>query len=69
MKNSSRRGFMGIAFGAVAGIGAIGSLVAMKKSWDPLPSVKAAGFTTLDMSIYEENKLVVENGEGNQSSF
>jgi len=64
MKNSSRRGFMGIAFGAVAGIGAIGSLVAMKKSWDPLPSVKAAGFTTLDMSIYEENELVVEKWRG-----
>jgi ubiquinol-cytochrome c reductase iron-sulfur subunit len=64
MKNSSRRGFMGKAFGAVAGIGAIGSLVAMKKSWDPLPSVKAAGFTTLDMSIYKENELVVEKWRG-----
>jgi len=64
MKNSSRRGFMGKAFGAVAGIGAIGSLVAMKKSWDPLPSVKAAGFTTLDMSIYEENELVTEKWRG-----
>ncbi len=55
---------MGKAFGAVAGIGAIGSLVAMKKSWDPLPSVKAAGFTTLDMSIYEENELVTEKWRG-----
>ncbi len=64
MKNSSRRGFMGKAFGAVAGIGAVGSLVAMKKSWDPLPSVKAAGFTTLDMSIYEENELVTEKWRG-----
>ncbi|MEA1955055.1 MAG: ubiquinol-cytochrome c reductase iron-sulfur subunit [Campylobacterota bacterium] len=64
MKDNSRRGFMGIAFSAVAGIGAIGSLVAMKKSWDPLPSVKAAGFTTLDMSIYEENVLVVEKWRG-----
>jgi len=64
MKNNSRRGFMGKAFGAVAGIGAIGSLVAMKKSWDPLPSVKAAGFTTLDMSIYEENVLVTEKWRG-----
>ncbi len=55
---------MGKAFGAVAGIGAVGSLVAMKKSWDPLPSVKAAGFTTLDMSIYEENELVTEKWRG-----
>lgn len=64
MKNNSRRGFMGMAFGAVAAVGAIGSLVAMKKSWDPLPSVKAAGFTTLDMSIYEEGVMVTEKWRG-----
>lgn len=64
MKKNSRRGFMGKAFGAVAGLGAIGSLVAMKKSWDPLPSVRAAGFTTLDMSIYTEGKLVTEKWRG-----
>ena len=64
MKNSSRRGFMGKAFGAVAGIGAVASLYAMKKSWDPLPSVKAAGFTTLDMSAYKENELVTEKWRG-----
>ncbi len=64
MKNNSRRGFMGKAFGAVAGVGAIASLYAMKKSWDPLPSVKAAGFTTLNMSIYEDNVLVTEKWRG-----
>ena len=64
MKETNRRGFMGKAFGAVAGIGAIGSLVAMKKTWDPLPSVKAAGFTTLDMSIYEEGVMVTEKWRG-----
>ncbi|MCF6309362.1 MAG: ubiquinol-cytochrome c reductase iron-sulfur subunit [Sulfurimonas sp.] len=64
MHNSSRRGFMGKAFGAVAGVGAVGSLVAMKKTWDPLPSVKAAGFTTLDMSIYPEGKLITEKWRG-----
>ena len=64
MKNSSRRGFMGKAFGAVAGVGAVASLYAMKKSWDPLPSVKAAGFTTLDMSLYQENELVTEKWRG-----
>jgi ubiquinol-cytochrome c reductase iron-sulfur subunit len=36
----------------------------MKKSWDPLPSVKAAGFTTLDMSAYKENELVTEKWRG-----
>ncbi len=64
MKDSSRRGFMGKAFGAVAGVGAVASLYAMKKTWDPLPSVKAAGFTTLDMSAYEGNKLVTEKWRG-----
>jgi len=64
MKDSSRRGFMGKAFGAVAGVGAVGSLYAMKKSWDPLPSVKAAGFTTLDMNDYKENELVTEKWRG-----
>ncbi len=64
MKDSSRRGFMGKAFGAVAGVGAVAALYAMKKTWDPLPSVKAAGFTTLDMSAYEDNKLVTEKWRG-----
>ena len=55
---------MGKAFGAVAAVGAVGSLVAMKKSWDPLPSVKAAGFTTLDMSMYQEGVMVTEKWRG-----
>lgn len=64
MENNSRRGFMGKAFGAVAAVGAIGSLFAMKKSWDPLPSVRSAGFTTLDLSGYKENELVTEKWRG-----
>ena len=53
-----------MAFGAVAGVGAIASLYAMKKTWDPLPSVKTAGFTTLDMSAYKDNELVTEKWRG-----
>ena len=64
MKDNSRRGFMGMAFGGVAAVGAIASLYAMKKTWDPLPSVKTAGFTTLDMSAYKENELVTEKWRG-----
>jgi ubiquinol-cytochrome c reductase iron-sulfur subunit len=64
MENNSRRGFMGKAFGAVAAVGAVGSLVAMKKTWDPLPSVRSAGFTTLDMTAYNENELVTEKWRG-----
>jgi len=51
-------------FGGVAGVGAIGALYAMKRSWDPLPSVKAAGFTRVDVSSCVENKLVVEKWRG-----
>jgi ubiquinol-cytochrome c reductase iron-sulfur subunit len=55
---------MGKAFGAVAGVGAVGALYAMKKTWDPLPSVKAAGFTTIDVSSCVPNKLIVEKWRG-----
>ena len=55
---------MAKAFGGVVGVGAIASLYAMKRTWDPIPSVKEAGFTTLDMSIYEENKLAIETWRG-----
>ncbi len=64
MENESRRGFMGKAFGAVSGVGAVASLYAMKRSWDPLPSVAAAGFTTVDLASAEPNALVVEKWRG-----
>jgi ubiquinol-cytochrome c reductase iron-sulfur subunit len=57
MMDESRRGFIGKAFGAVAAAGGIASLIAMKKTWDPLPSVMSAGFTTVDVSGLEANKL------------
>jgi ubiquinol-cytochrome c reductase iron-sulfur subunit len=55
---------MGKAFGAVAAVGAVGSLVAMKKTWDPLPSAMAAGFTTVDLSKLSVNKLEVTKWQG-----
>ncbi|EOB1664079.1 ubiquinol-cytochrome c reductase iron-sulfur subunit [Campylobacter vulpis] len=55
--SESRRSFMGFAFGAVAAVGGAFSLVAMKKTWDPLPSVKAAGFTTVDLSSMQDGEL------------
>lgn len=45
-----RRDFLGMSLGAVATVGAVGALVAMKKTWDPLPSVVSGGFTTVDIS-------------------
>ncbi|TQR30935.1 ubiquinol-cytochrome c reductase iron-sulfur subunit [Campylobacter sp. MIT 99-7217] len=55
--SESRRSFIGFAFGGVATVGGVFSLVAMKKTWDPLPSVKAAGFTTVDLSGMNEGEL------------
>ena len=61
---SDRRDFMGMALGGFTALGGIGALMAMKKTWDPLPSVKAAGFTTVDLAGAEENVLVVEKWRG-----
>lgn len=46
----NRRDFLGMALGGLATVGAVASLVAMKATWDPLPSVVSAGFTTVDLS-------------------
>jgi len=59
-----RRDFMGMALGGFTALGGLGALYAMKRTWDPLPSVKAAGFTTLNMKDYKENELVVEKWRG-----
>ena len=53
----SRRDFLGMAFGGFAAVGGAISLVAMKQTWDPLPSVQAAGFTTVDLSNMEDGQL------------
>jgi ubiquinol-cytochrome c reductase iron-sulfur subunit len=61
---SDRRDFFGKALGAFAGLGALGALYAAKRTWDPLPSVKAAGYTTVDLSQAEENVLYTEMWRG-----
>ena len=62
--SNSRRDFMGMALGGFTALGGIGALYAMKKTWDPLPSVKAAGFTTIDVANAQENVLVTEKWRG-----
>ena len=61
---STRRDFMGMALGGFTALGAVGGLYAAKRTWDPLPSVKAAGFTTLDLKDYKEGELVTEMWRG-----
>lgn len=48
--NTNRRDFLGYSFAAVAAVGGAASLVGMKQAWDPLPSVLASGFTTIDLA-------------------
>ncbi|BAF71168.1 ubiquinol-cytochrome c reductase iron-sulfur subunit [Sulfurovum sp. NBC37-1] len=59
-----RRDFMGMALGGFTALGGIGALYAMKRTWDPLPSVKAAGFTTIDLKDAQDNVLVTEKWRG-----
>ncbi len=62
---SDRRQFItGAGLAAFSGLGAIGALYAAKRTWDPLPSVKEGGFTTLNMKDYKENVLAVESWRG-----
>lgn len=63
-EEKSRRDFMGMALGACAAVGGVGALYAAKRTWDPLPSVKAAGFTTIDLGGAQENELTVEKWRG-----
>jgi ubiquinol-cytochrome c reductase iron-sulfur subunit len=49
-KETNRRDFIGYSFAAVAAVGGAASLVGMKQVWDPLPSVLAGGFTTVDIA-------------------
>ena len=63
-EKKGRRDFMGMALGACAAVGGVGALYAAKRSWDPLPSVKAAGFTTVDLSSAQPNVLNVEKWRG-----
>lgn len=57
MADVKRRDFLGMTLGGVAGVGAIAALVAMKKTWDPLPSVVSAGFTTVDVNGMQEGEI------------
>lgn len=53
----SRRDFIGMALGGVTAVGGVFALGAMKKSWDPLPSVQSAGFVSVDISGIDEGAV------------
>lgn len=56
-KEMDRRDFIGLAFGGFAALGGLASLGAMKQTWDPLPSVVSAGFTTVDLSDMTDGEM------------
>lgn len=62
---SDRRQFLtGAALAGASVVGLIGGLYAAKNTWDPLPSVKAGGFSTIDTSPAKENVLYTEVWRG-----
>jgi len=61
---SSRRDFMGMALGGFTLAGGVGALYAMKRTWDPLPSVKAAGFSTVDLTACTAGEVIIEKWRG-----
>jgi len=61
---STRRDFMGMALGGFTAIGAVGGLYAAKRTWDMLPSVKASGFSTIDLTTCKAGEVQVEKWRG-----
>lgn len=55
-KGINRRDFIGMTLGGFAAVGTGASLIAMKGSWDPIPSVISAGFATIDVSSIKEGE-------------
>ncbi|GHV01784.1 ubiquinol-cytochrome c reductase iron-sulfur subunit [Campylobacterota bacterium] len=59
--NAKRRGFIkgaGTALGVAAAAGGVVALYGMKRTWDPLPSVAAAGITEIDVSVLKPGELM-----------
>ncbi|MDR3162480.1 MAG: Rieske 2Fe-2S domain-containing protein [Helicobacteraceae bacterium] len=58
--NANRRGFIkgaGTALGVAAAVGTAAALYGMKRTWDPLPSVVAAGVTEVDVAGMQPGEL------------
>jgi len=61
---TNRRDFLGYTFAAVAAVGGASALVGMKQAWDPLPSVLAGGFTTVELKGIKAGEPIVATWRG-----
>ncbi len=59
-----RRDFLGMALGGFTTLGGIAALGAAKRTWDPLPSVLASGYSVIDVSAAQPNVLNIEKWRG-----
>ncbi|VAY86373.1 Ubiquinol-cytochrome C reductase iron-sulfur subunit [hydrothermal vent metagenome] len=57
MSDNKRRDFLGLALAGTATVGGAAALFGLKRSWDALPSVLSAGYTTVDLSQAQAGKL------------
>lgn len=55
--DQSKRDFVLAALAGTAGVGGVAALYAMAKTWDPLPSVTAAGVTRVDVSPMQAGEM------------
>ena len=55
--DESKRDFLLAALGSFAGIGGAAAVYGMVKTWDPLPSVVAAGVTKVDVSSMQGGEI------------
>lgn len=55
--DESKRDFLLTALGTFAGIGGAAAAYSMVKTWDPLPSVVAAGVTKVDVSSMQAGEI------------
>lgn len=62
--DKERRDFSGMLLGGVAFVGVATVGYGFKSAWDPLPSVMSAGFTTVDITKAQKDKLYVIQWRG-----
>ncbi|MEF3191459.1 MAG: Rieske 2Fe-2S domain-containing protein [Campylobacterales bacterium] len=55
--DQSKRDLLLAAMGGVAAAGGVGMLYGMAKTWDPLPSVVAAGITRVDVASMQPGEV------------